>query len=336
MPTIKDVARQAQVSTATVSATINNSAYVSPDLRARVLAAVDALGYAPSGIAQSLKKGSTRLIGLVVADLSNPFFGELIHAVEAAADDWGYSVILCNSDEKFDKERHHLRKVKAQRCAGMILAPTGDLEAYRADGIASFPVPTVLVDRTIDFWPVDSVTLDNFSAALQATNYILALGHRRLATITGPRHVSTGAERLRGFVKGLANHGLTADPDCIRSGDYREDVAFSATQEILRLPEPPTAFYVANNLMLVGVMRAIAEAGLSCPTDISVISTDDLTWANGFHPRPTIVRQPVWEIGTEAVRLLIDRLSRSPNEPVKRLVLAPTLIVRESCAPLRH
>jgi LacI family transcriptional regulator len=335
MPTIRDVAKQAQVSTATVSATLNNSAYVSPDLKARVLAAVDALGYAPSGIAKSLKTGKTRLLALVVADVSNPFFTGLIHAVETAAYDWGYSLMLCNSDENFERERHHLQLIRAQRCDGLILTPAGDAQDYRASGLASFPMPTVLIDRVLDCWPVDSVALDNVSAAMQATNYVLDLGHRRVGTISGPSHVSTGADRLAGFLKSLAARGITPDPNHIRSGDFREDVAYSAMREVLALPEPPTAIYVANNVMLIGVMRAIAEAGFNCPSDISVVSTDDLAWATAFRPRLTTVRQPVREMGLEAVRLLVDRIARPSEEPAKRLVLPPTLIVRESCSP-RH
>src|SRR5262249_49398254 len=130
--------------------------------------------------------------------------------------------------------------------------------------------------------------------------------------------------------------GIKADPNHIRSGDYREDVAFSAARELLALQRPPTAMYVANNVMLVGVMRAIAEAGFNCPADISVVSTDDLAWTTAFRPQLTTVRQPVREMGLEAVRLLVDRIVRRSDEAPKRLVLQPTLIVRESCAPMQH
>ncbi len=336
MPTIRDVARRARVSTATVSATLNNTAYVSPDLKARVHAAVESLGYAPSGIAKSLKTGKTRLIALVVSDISNPFFTELVDAVESAAFDWGYSLIVGNSDEKFERERHHLNLIRTQRCDGMILTPTGDQEDYRIAGLQSFPVPTVLVDRSLPTWDVDSVTLDNVSAAQQAANYIVDLGHRRIGTISGPSQVSTGADRLAGFRKALATHGLSLKPSHARSGDFREDMAYSATREILALPDRPTALYVANNLMLVGVMRAIAEAGLVCPADVSVVSTDDFSWSTAFRPRLTTVRQPTREIGLEAVRLLVDRIARPSQEPAKRIVMQPTLIVRESCSPLPH
>jgi LacI family transcriptional regulator len=217
----------------------------------------------------------------------------------------------------------------------LILTPTGEPQLYRAAGLASFPIPTVLIDRVLDSWPVDSVTLDNVSAGVQATNYILDLGHRRLGTISGPPHVSTGADRLAGFLKALVARGIQPEPSHIRSGDFREDVAYSATREVLALPDPPTALYVANNVMLTGVMRAVAEAGINCPVDISVVSTDDLAWATAFRPRLTTVRQPVREMGLEAVRLLVDRIARNSDEPAKRLVLQPTLIVRESCAPIR-
>jgi LacI family transcriptional regulator len=336
LSTIRDVAKRAEVSTATVSATLNSSAYVSPELKARVLAAVEALGYTPSGIAKSLKTGKTGMLALVVADLSNPFFAALIHAVETAAYERGYSLMLCNSDENFERERQHLIQIRAQRCDGLILAPTGDEEVYQASGLDSFPMPTVLVDRMLQSWPVDSVALDNESAAAQATNYVLDLGHRRIGTISGPAHVSTGAERLAGFVKSLAARGIVADAKHIRHGDYREDVAYSVTREVLGLPDPPTALYVANNMMLIGAMRAITEAGFKCPADISIVSTDDLPWATAFRPRLTTVRQPVREMGLEAIRLLVDRITRPSDEPARRLVLPPTLIVRDSCAPIQH
>jgi len=335
MATIRDVARQAQVSTATVSAALNSSAYVSHDLKARVFAAVEALGYAPSGIAKSLKTGKTRLLAVIVADISNPFFTQLTNALETAAYDRGYSLVLCNSDENFERERHHLNLIRAQRCDGLVLAPTGDAEAYQTAGLGSFPMPTVLIDRVLDSWPADSVTIDNESAAFQATNYVLDLGHRSVGTISGPPHVSTGAGRLAGFRRALAARGIKPDLTHVRSGDFREDVAYSAMREMLALKNPPTAVYVANNLMLVGVMRAIAEASFNCPGDVSVVSTDDFNWSTAFRPRLTTVRQPVREMGLEAVRLLVDRIARGADETAKRLVLQPTLIVRESCAPIR-
>ena len=335
MATIRDVARQAQVSTATVSATLNSTAYVSPDLKARVLAAVESLGYAPSGIAKSLKTGKTRLLAVIAADVSNPFFTQLTNALEAAAYDRGYSLILCNSDENFERERHHLNLVRAQRCDGLVLSPTGDPDAYKVAGLGSFAMPTVLIDRVLDFWKADSVTIDNESAAFQATNYLLDLGHTRVGTISGPSHVTTGAGRLAGFRNALAARGVASNQNYLRSGDFREDAAYSAMREMLALKPPPTAIYVANNLMLIGVMRAVAEAGFICPKDISVVSTDDFNWSTAFRPQLTTVRQPVREMGLEAVRLLVDRITRNGAEPARRLVLQPTLIVRESCAPIR-
>lgn len=334
MPTIRDVAREAQVSTATVSATLNSTAYVSPDLKARVLAAVERLGYAPSGVAQSLKTGRTGLLALVVADVTNAYFTSLISAVEAAAEEWGYSLILCNSDEQFEREQKFLHSIRARRCDGLILAPTGELAAYQALNLGALFQPTVLIDRVIDFWPADSITLDNLAATFHATNYLLDLGHRRIGAITGPRHVSTGADRHLGFLQAMAARGLAPDPQHVRSGDYREERAYSVTREMLRLPDRPSALYVANNLMLIGVMRAIAEAGLDCPGDISVVSIDDFPWANAYRPRLTTVGQPVAEMGTEAVRLLVERITGKVKDPPRRLVMHPTLIVRDSCAPV--
>jgi len=211
MPTIRDVAKQAEVSTATVSATLNNSAYVSPDLKARVLAAVEALGYAPSGIAKSLKTGKTRLLALVVADVLNPFFTSLIDAVETAAYDWGYSLMLCNSDENFERERHHLQLIRAQRCDGLLLSPAGDSQAYRRRA----------------FIVSDADRADRSRPRLLAGRFGWA--RQRLGRYAGNELYSRprtsphwddlraiacldGADRLAGFLKALGARGVHAQP----------------------------------------------------------------------------------------------------------------------------
>lgn len=332
MATMKDVARLAGVSTATVSATINHSAYVSPELRGRVAEAIKQLGYAPDGVARSLKKGRTHLVGLIVADITNPYFTELVHWVEAAVQEAGYTVLLCDSDEDFDKEMHYLRIMRTYRVDGVIMAPAGQAADYDNPIFKDPGLPLVAVDRADPTLECDAVMTDNHRAAMEATNHLLDLGHRQIGSVTGPEHLFSARERLRGFREALANRQVPVDPAHVRTGNYREADAFEASRDMLLRQPRPTALFVANNHMLVGVMRAIAELGLDCPRDVSVIGIDDFPWADAFRPRMTTVRQPVREIAETAVRLLLARMSgTAPREPVRRILRA-SLIARDSCA----
>ena len=314
MATIRDVANRAQVSTATVSAVVNDSAYVSPELRARVLAAINELNYAPSLAARNLKRGRSQLIALVVADLANPFFARLVWAAEAAVAAWGYSLVVFNSDEKPENERRILARIRMLSC-------DGDHSGSRRRGISTQPqrdsegepIPTVLFGRTVEGQKTDTMTIDNVSAARQVTNYLLDLGHTRIGTITGPLHLTTGRGRLDGMLEAMRARGLAPAANHIRAGEFREDTAYSVARELLTQPEPPTALYIANGVMALGVMRALVDLGLKCPDDISIASTDTIPGIGGLRPRLTRTEHPVIDMTNEALRLLVDRINRGPG-----------------------
>lgn len=336
MATIKDVARLAGVSTATVSATVNSSSYVSPELKLRVETAVKTLGYAPSAVARSLKTGVTKLIGLIIADVMNPFFTELVHVIAATAQEHGYRVILCHSDQDVGKELDFLQVMRAQRVDGIILAPSGTAADYRRADLRHFAIPLVLVDRMIASLDTDYVGLDNHRAAFEATEYILSCGHRRVATVAGFEQISTGSDRVDGYRAALQAHGIAENPAFVRYGKFRQDEAYEACCDLMRLPEPPTAIFVANNQMAIGVMRAIADMGFRCPEDVSVVGMDDLRWMTAFSPRLTVVRQPVAQMGLKALELLLERLATkgSPRDP-QSIVLRSDMMIRDSCRPPR-
>jgi LacI family transcriptional regulator len=233
MATMKDVARLAGVSIATVSATVNGTAFVSPELRARVTEAIHQLGYAPDGVARSLKKGRTQLIGLIVADITNAFFTALTHVIEAALQDAGYSVLLCDTDEDFEKERHYLRILQTHRVDGVILAPTGAGDAYQSLKALSERLPLVQVDRALPDLGLDAATVDSYAGAHEATSHLLDLGHRKVATIAGPHHLGPARDRLNGFRAALAARGIAVRPDFIRSGSFREEEAMAAALDLL-------------------------------------------------------------------------------------------------------
>jgi LacI family transcriptional regulator len=332
--TIKDVAKAARVSTATVSAVTNETAYVSPPLRARVLSAINELNYTPSLAARNLKRGRSELIALVVADLSNPFFARVVCAAEAAVAAWGYSVVVFNSDEKPENEKRIFARIKALSCDGVVLAPVGTTAPNDQRGAEGNGPPMVLFGRVVDDDRSDTVTIDNVSASKQVANYLLDLGHRRIGTITGPLHLTTGRGRLDGMIEAMQARGLAPQPGHIRSGEFREDVAYSVAREILERDDRPSALYVANGVMALGVMRAIADLGLKCPEHISIASTDTIPGIGGLRPRLTRTEHSITDMTNEALRLLVDRINRGNGLPPRNVVFQPAMVLGESCGPV--
>ncbi len=328
--TIRDVARLAGVSVATVSNVLNSTRTVAAETRDRVRRAVEALGYAPHAAARSMRGRSSGLLGLILADITNPFFTALVHAVERAANARGYAVLLCNSDEDLAREEQHLELLRTQRVDGIILAATGHPSASRAAMLARLRAPVVLVDREFPEFGLDTVVLDNRRAALEATRHIVSFGHRRIAMIGGPGGVSTGAQRLAGYREALHEAQIPYDDALVCDAGFREEPAYEAACELLAAPARPTAIFAANNLIAMGVMRAIADARLDCPREVSVVSIDDFAWANAFRPRLTTVAQPVAAMGDAAVRLVLARIGGIVTGAHTE-VMAPVLMVRDSC-----
>jgi LacI family transcriptional regulator len=333
MATIKDVAKLAGVSTATVSATINGTTYVSPQLIERVNRAIATLGYTTDGIARSLKRGVTNLIGLIVDDITAPFYMSLVDEIEAAAYADGYSVLLCHTGRSVAKERKYLGLLRTHRVEGLIWSPTGRLEDYPAAEFERFPIPIVFVDRVVaSFQSYDSVLLDNRGAGLKATNYLLDLGHRRIAMITGTDYLAPAHERSEGYKDSFRRRGLQCDNNLIRNGNFRETEAFEESKKLLSEDPSVSAVLVGSDQMFIGVMRALDRLGLSCPKDISIVTIDDFPLASVFNPHITAVRQPVREMARVAFRLLLRRLPGNGLETAHNVV-EPILIVRDSCSP---
>lgn len=293
MATIRDVARAAGVSTATVSAVLNDTSFVSPQLRARVLAAVQELNYVPLFAARNLKRRRSQLIALVVSDLANPFFARVVCAAEAAVAAWGYSLVVFNSDEKPENEKRILSRIRTLSCDGVVLVPVGSTGHRDPRDFEGTAMPLVLFGRSVDDKRADTVTIDNVAAARQVTSYLLDLGHRRIGTITGPLHLTTGRDRFDGMIAALKARGLEPQPEHVRSGEFREDVAYSVALEILQRANRPSALYVASGLMALGAMRAMADLGLRCPEDISLASTDTIPGIGGLRPRLTRSEHPI-------------------------------------------
>jgi LacI family transcriptional regulator len=336
MATIKDVARVAGVSIATVSATLNGTARVSEKRSQRVWDAIRTVGYTPHGIARSLRLGHTRSIGLVVGDISNPFFTSLAKAVEASASAAGYMVIVANSDEDPEKELSLIRLLLEQRVAGILLAPAGHNAEYLAILSEIVRIPLVLVDRLLPGAPYDAVVVDSHAAARIVTDYLIRLKHHRIAIVIGRQHLWTTEQRVRGYRESLRAAGRRENPDLELIADSRIEAAYDATQRLMGLPDPPTAIFAANNLMMLGALEAILDMKFDCPGQISLAGIDDFPWSSAIRPRLTTVSQPIEEMGLRAVQQLLDRVSNRTavkRSPPKVITLESRFLIRDSCSP---
>jgi len=329
VPSIYDVAREARVSVFTVSAVINNKGRVSATLGRRVAAAIQKLGYRPNLLARSLAKQQTHTIGMVVTDIANPFFPAIVRAAEDAAQKAGYSVLLCNSDDKQEKEALYLELLISKRVDGIILNKTpGPLSPAQRSMLSNSNVPIVLLMRTCSGLKADLVQTDDELGAREAVAHLARVGHKRIALVGGPAHVSNARARRKGYFEALKTANLEFDPRLVFEGDYRVDSGHRAGLALL--PRRPDAVLVTNYLMTVGLMSAADEIGMSCPEDFGLVSFDDYPWLGCFRPRLTTIELPKFELGDSAVALLLERLRGNGNRPQK-VTLLPQLRVRESC-----
>ena len=334
MTTIKDVAREAGVSLGTASLALRDSPTIREATRRRVLQAAKRLRYQPSAPARSLVTRRTHTVGLLISDITNPFFIRAVRAVEDLAQENGYNLMLCNTDEDPAKEAEYLRVLMEKRVDGIILATTGAARRGVAE-VRWRRIPLVLFDRELSGVGADTVKVDGVLGGRLATEHLLALGHRRIGVIHGPVQRSTGAERLRGYLEALRDHGITPDPPLIREGNFKQESGYRHTQALLDLASRPTALFCTNNLMTVGAIQALQDRKVRIPSDLSLIGYDDMEWWTLTHPPLTTVGQPVYDLGREAMRLLLAQIGSDGRRRRQRNVLRPELIVRESCGPAR-
>lgn len=327
--TIRDVADYAQVSLATVSRVLNNNATVDEILRARVLEAIRVLGYQPNRAARRLRAQSSSVIGLVISDIQNPYFISVISGVEDAAYAKQMNIVLCNSDEDPNKQELYLRVMEAERVAGLIIVPTNSTDRAGFDRLQAAGIPIILLDRIVRGLEVDTVRVDNVRGAFDAVNHLIQLGHRRIGIISGALHLSTGQERYQGYRDALIGAGLAVEETLVKFGNFKTQSGYHFALELIALAQPPDAIFIANNLMTLGALRALRERGVRVPEDMPLVAFDDLPWSGELYSPLTAVSQPTYELGQEAVRLLMRRIA-TPSAPYQTISLQTQLIVRES------
>jgi DNA-binding LacI/PurR family transcriptional regulator len=336
MPNMKQIAARAGVSLGTVSHVLNGTATVRDLLRKRVLKTIAAAGYQPNQLARGLRRVKTNMIGMIIPDVTNPFFPTVIRGAEDVAFANGYRLVLCNSDNDHSKELVHLRELRTYLPAGLIVIPSklSDLsihtEPYRKAGTA-----LVCLDRSPRDWKGNTVTVANEEGAYGATRYLIQLGHIRVAMITGPMHLTNAQERLAGFKRAMREAKLNLLPGYLQQSTFDRQGGYAKACILLRMTMRPTAIFASNDMIAFGVIVAIRDTGLRCPEDVSVIGFDNLEMAEMIDPPLASVHQSGYLMGATAVRLILDHIARESNIP-SHIELGTELKIRESVAPARE
>jgi LacI family transcriptional regulator len=327
--TMAEVAREAGVSTTTVSHVLNGTRHVNAATTQRVHDAIERTGYRRNSIARALAGASTQSIGLAISGISNPYFMGVIAAIETEAANANHTILLGDTHDEPVKERQMVEELVLRKVDGVILAPSAGAQSNALAYLARESVPTVLVDR---FLPVeiDQVGTANEAPATKLVEHLIERGHRRIGFVAGLQGLNTTTERIAGYRLALEDAGIPVDDALVVYGASQHEPARAAAHRVLDLPNPPTALVAANNAMTIGVLHALRERRLRIPDDVALVAFDDFEWSDLFHPRLTVIAQPTAEIGAEAVRLLLARI-REPERPAEQVRLQPAFVDRESC-----
>jgi LacI family transcriptional regulator len=309
---------------------------VSPALQERVQTAIRELDYSPNEIARSLKVKQTRMLALVLPDITNPFFPEIIRGAEDTAFERGYFLLTANTDEQIGRERRIISALRSYRVDGILLASAPGKDSNHIKSVMRGGISIVCLDRTVAGIKTDAVLLDNVRGGRECVRHLIQGGHSKIAIITGSLALQTGIERLRGYEEALREADIEIDPGLVLEGDFREESGYRLGKQLLQHRVRPTAIFVCNGVMTLGVLKALEEAGVQCPDDIALATFDDLAMDRSFHPHLTAVVQPGYEMGARAATILMDRVEgKLTNEPfIVRIV--PTLVVRESTRPRKR
>lgn len=331
MVRIVDVAKKANVSTATVSRVISKPDTVREETINKVLKAIKELNYHPNVLARQLRMSETKTVIVVIPDISNPFFSKVLRGIENLASANGYQVLLGDAGNDSEQESRYLDMLRQKKADGMILL-TAKMKAEIVEEMAN-EFPVVLACEYIEGSSIPTISIDNVSSARKATDYLIQLGHRRIGTISGPLDSVLGQDRLKGFYQAMARHSLSIDPVLVQEGHFNYESGFNLMKKFLALNRMPTGVFAANDEMALGAIRAIRKMNLRVPDDISVIGFDDIHFSSIFEPALTTISQPAFEIGSKAMELLIMLLDKK-RIGKNQYILDDSLVIRESCSKI--
>jgi LacI family transcriptional regulator, repressor for deo operon, udp, cdd, tsx, nupC, and nupG len=333
MVRIADVAKLANVSTATVSRVISNAGTVKKETEEKVLEAIKKLNYQPNVLARQLRRLETNTILVIVPDITNSFFSNVLRGIESVAIENEYQVILGDAQNMAEQEKSYLTLVRQKTADGIILL-TARTDQHILEELAD-EYPVVLACEYFEGSKIPTVSIDNISSARKATEYLIGLNHKRIGHISGPLNIVVGRDRLRGFQQAMLQHGLNIDSQLVQEGNFSYESGFNLMKKFLALNHPPTAVFVANDEMAIGAIKAAKASGLKVPEDISVVGFDDIKFASIFEPALTTIAQPTFNMGKKAMELLINLIN---NEDLERdqFMLDDQLIIRDSCKEYKN
>jgi LacI family transcriptional regulator len=332
--TIKEIARRADVSVATVSRVLNNTANVRPAVRDRVLAIVQEIGYEPDPIARSLRTQATHTVGFIIRDLVDTVFSTMAQGVDNVLREHGYTLLLSTSSHDPERDAYQLATLRSRRVDGFILAISQETSPVLIDEVRKTTRPIVLLDREMEGTATDAVLTDYLSGTRDAVAYLKSLGHERIAYIGGALTIRPGRERLRAFTMAMRENGLEPREADLFTGSFLQPFAVESCQRLLDQPDPPTAILAAGNQIGVGVLQVLRERGLRVPDDLSLICIDDVDLFRHGNPPVTVISRPFERIGELAAQRLLARI-RNSDEPEHLQIFVPTtLVIRESCGPV--
>jgi LacI family transcriptional regulator len=332
MPNLVDVAKRACVSIGTASNVIRGTARVSPELRERVVAAIRELEYYPGSIASDIKIKQSSMLGMILPDITNPFFPEIMRGAEDRAFERGYLLVTANTDERIQREREVVSALRSRRVDGILLAAASGTDTGHIRGAIEAGISVVCLDRTATGIDTDAVLLDNVRGGQRCVRHLINSGYRDVAIITGPLGLQSARERFQGYQDALEEVEIELKPGLIQKGDYRKESGYRLGKKLAKMSNRPSAVFVCNGVMTLGVLEAFEELGIRCPEDIAIATFDDIAGGNFSHPSLTTVVQPGYEIGSRAATLLMDRVEGKLTGAPLMIRIAPILRVGESTA----
>ena len=334
--TTKDVAEKAKVSQATVSRVLNGYPYVNEKTRQKVLEVIKEMGYQPNHVARSMVLHQTNTLGLIVSDITNPFYGEIAKSIMDWAREANYNVVLCNNDNNRDMQDYYQNFLLQKRVDGIIFASVS-MEDEEVEKLVRSNFPCIMCNRRLKSTDGSFVASNNGQGAFKAVSYLISLGHRRIGFISGPANFSTAAERLKGYLEALKAHGIEVDNSLIIQGRFHKQFAYEAAAKLLALENRPTAIFGANDLTALAAMECVLDHGLGIPKDMALVGYDDINISSHRRIGLTTVAQKKEEIGRLAVEKILEMIAKKKRdeilEPV-HIYLEPQLIIRDTCG--RH
>lgn len=328
--TIKDIARLLGISKSTVSRALSEHSDVNAETRKKVLAIAQELQYQPNSIAVNLKQQRTNTIGVLIPDTGNPFFSRAVSGIQKIANTSGYNVMVCQSNESYDTEKSNLQSLVAAHVDGLLVSISR--ESDRTDHFETLlqkNIPIVFFDRVCQALHTSQVFTDNYDIAFEATQYLIAKGCRRIATITGPRHLYTSFNRFQGYIDALTRNNLVFDPDYLLLTDYRQGSVQAYTHHLLNLEERPDAIFAMNDIIAIEMMHIIKKQGLRIPDDIAVLGFNNEPISAFVEPSLSTIEHPAHDIGAAAAEILLSHIKDPTAQPTKKLIRS-SLVIRES------